>query len=67
MINDCLHTLRRSGVGASGMGTYHGEWGFRSFSKEKPVFYRPRLSATVLTQPPLMAGCSGRCGLRWLI
>jgi choline dehydrogenase-like flavoprotein len=49
------------GVGASGMGSYHGEWGFRSFSKEKPVFYRPRLSATVLTQPLLMAGCSRRC------
>ena len=56
-INDCLMHLAQEnqpfgGVGASGMGAYHGEWGFRTFSKEKPVFYRPRLSATVLLQPP---------------
>ncbi len=42
-INDCmLHLVQESqpfgGVGASGMGAYHGEWGFRTFSKEKPVF-----------------------------
>jgi coniferyl-aldehyde dehydrogenase len=56
-INDCLLHLAQEhqpfgGVGASGMGAYHGEWGFRTFSKEKPVFYRRRLSMTVLTQPP---------------
>ena len=56
-INDCLLHIAQEhqpfgGVGASGMGAYHGEWGFRTFSKEKPVFYRPRLSATALLQPP---------------
>lgn len=56
-INDCLLHLAQEhqpfgGVGESGMGAYHGEWGFRTFSKEKPVFYRPRVSATVLLQPP---------------
>ena len=56
-INDCLLHLAQEhqpfgGVGASGMGAYHGEWGFRTFSKEKPVFYRSRVSATVLLQPP---------------
>ena len=49
-INDCmLHLVQENqpfgGVGASGMGAYHGEWGFRTFSKEKPVFLQSRLSA----------------------
>ena len=44
-VNDCLlHFTQinqpKGGVGASGSGTYHGEWGFRSLSKLKPVFYR---------------------------
>ena len=72
-INDCLlHIAQENqpfgGVGPSGMGAYHGEWGFRALSKEKPVFYRPRLSGAALTQPPyrktfdlLLAA------LRWLI
>jgi coniferyl-aldehyde dehydrogenase len=56
-INDCLLHIAQEhqpfgGVGASGMGAYHGEWGFHTFSKEKPVFYRPRVSATALLQPP---------------
>ncbi len=56
-INDCLLHIAQErqpfgGVGASGMGAYHGEWGFRRFSKEKPVFHRKRLSPTVLLQPP---------------
>ncbi|MGA2567537.1 MAG: coniferyl aldehyde dehydrogenase [Pseudolabrys sp.] len=56
-INDCLLHLAQEhqpfgGVGASGMGAYHGEWGFRTFSKEKPVFNRGRVSVTVLLQPP---------------
>ncbi len=56
-INDCLLHLAQEhqpfgGVGGSGIGTYHGEWGFRTFSKKKPVFLRRRLSMTVLTQPP---------------
>ena len=29
------------GVGPSGMGAYHGEAGFQTFSKEKPVFHAP--------------------------
>jgi coniferyl-aldehyde dehydrogenase len=56
-VNDCLlHIAQENqpfgGVGASGMGAYHGEWGFRAFSKAKPVFYRPRVSGTALLQPP---------------
>ncbi|QPC90293.1 coniferyl aldehyde dehydrogenase [Mesorhizobium sp. INR15] len=56
-INDCmLHLVQErqpfGGVGASGMGAYHGEWGFRTFSKEKPVFLQSRLSGSGLLRPP---------------
>jgi len=56
-VNDCmLHLVQENqpfgGVGASGMGAYHGEWGFRTFSKEKPVFLQSRLSAGALLRPP---------------
>jgi len=56
-VNDCLWHLGQEhqpfgGVGASGMGAYHGEWGFRTFSKEKPVFMQSRLAGTRLFQPP---------------
>jgi coniferyl-aldehyde dehydrogenase len=56
-VNDCLlHQVQESqpfgGVGASGMGAYHGEWGFRTFSKEKPVFHRPRMSGAARMRPP---------------
>lgn len=56
-INDCLYHLAQErqpfgGVGSSGMGAYHGEWGFRTFSKEKPVFIQSRLNATALLHPP---------------
>jgi coniferyl-aldehyde dehydrogenase len=56
-INDCIWHLGQEnqpfgGVGASGMGAYHGEWGFRTFSKDKPVFVQSRLAGTWLFQPP---------------
>ena len=56
-INDCLWHLAQEaqpfgGVGASGMGAYHGEWGFNTFSKLKPVFYQARWNGTALLRPP---------------
>jgi coniferyl-aldehyde dehydrogenase len=56
-INDCLWHLSQEsqpfgGVGASGMGAYHGEWGFRALSKEKPVFYQSSLNGMHLLYPP---------------
>ena len=56
-INDCLWHIGQEaqpfgGVGASGMGAYHGEHGFRSFSKEKPVFIQARLNGIPLLHPP---------------
>lgn len=56
-INDCLfHFVQANqpmgGVGASGIGAYHGEWGFRTFSKEKPVFLQSRFNGGALLHPP---------------
>ena len=56
-INDTLfhfaqHTLPIGGVGASGMGGYHGEAGFRTFSHLKPVFRQARFNGVGLLNPP---------------
>ncbi|VVD66906.1 aldehyde dehydrogenase [Pandoraea horticolens] len=56
-INDTLlhvaeHALPFGGVGASGMGGYHGEAGFRTFSKEKPIFRQARWNGAGLLNPP---------------
>ncbi len=40
------------GVGASGMGQYHGAEGFDTFSKLKPVFVRGRPNLSKLLRPP---------------
>ena len=40
------------GVGPSGMGSYHGEQGFRTFSKETPIFRQARWSGMSLFKPP---------------
>jgi len=40
------------GVGASGMGAYHGYDGFVTFSKMKPVFTQARLNARAFIAPP---------------
>lgn len=56
-INDTvLHVaqddLPFGGVGASGMGHYHGKEGFETFSKKKGVFYQRRLSGFSWLYPP---------------
>jgi coniferyl-aldehyde dehydrogenase len=40
------------GIGPSGMGHYHGRWGFDTFSKLKPVFRQSRINALSLFAPP---------------
>jgi coniferyl-aldehyde dehydrogenase len=59
-INDTLlHIAQESlpfgGVGASGQGHYHGEYGFRQFSKEKPIFIQSRFSGGGIIRPPYKA------------
>ena len=56
-VNDTLlhiaqHSLPFGGVGASGMGHYHGRWGFDTFSKLKPVFRQSRFNGMALFMPP---------------
>ncbi|NUT62684.1 coniferyl aldehyde dehydrogenase [Herbaspirillum sp. C9C3] len=56
-INDCLwHLVQEEqpfgGVGESGMGAYHGRWGFDTFSKRKPVFRQARWNGGTLLHPP---------------
>jgi coniferyl-aldehyde dehydrogenase len=56
-INDTLwhfahKNLPFGGVGASGIGAYHGEASFLAFTHRKPVFVQPRLSASKLLYPP---------------
>lgn len=40
------------GVGSSGMGNYHGEYGFRTFSHERAVMREPNPSPVRLMYPP---------------
>lgn len=56
-INDTLWHIAQEdlpfgGVGDSGQGSYHGEAGFLTFSKEKPVFFQSRLNGAALFYPP---------------
>ena len=56
-LNDTLlhvgqEDLPFGGVGASGMGAYHGRAGFETFSKAKGVFRRRRLSGSDWLRPP---------------
>ncbi|AND70047.1 hypothetical protein ATSB10_25930 [Dyella thiooxydans] len=56
-VNDTLyhiaqHRLPFGGVGPSGIGGYHGEAGFRTFSHLKPVFRQARLNGAGLLNPP---------------
>ena len=46
------HDAPFGGVGNSGMGTYHGEEGFRELSHAKTVFMRHRFFPTQLFYPP---------------
>jgi coniferyl-aldehyde dehydrogenase len=56
-VNDVLIQFGQSdfpigGVGASGMGAYHGHTGFLAFSKQMPVLYQSRLNGMKLFDPP---------------
>ena len=56
-INDVLiqfgqDDLPIGGVGASGMGHYHGRDGFITFSKAMPVMYQSRLNGMKLFDAP---------------
>jgi coniferyl-aldehyde dehydrogenase len=56
-INDVIYHIAQNnlpfgGVGASGMGHYHGRAGFETFSKKKGVFLQSRFSTLKFLRPP---------------
>jgi coniferyl-aldehyde dehydrogenase len=56
-INDTLmhigvEDLPFGGAGASGLGQYHGQAGFDTFSKLKPVFHRRGFALSAALRPP---------------
>jgi coniferyl-aldehyde dehydrogenase len=68
-VNDVLIQFGQSnfpigGVGASGMGAYHGHTGFLAFSKAMPVMYQSRLNGMKLLDAPY-GGFAAKL-VRWL-
>lgn len=56
-INDTIMHIAQEelpfgGIGASGMGSYHGKTGFDTFSKLKPVFEQSKLNGLGWFKPP---------------
>jgi aldehyde dehydrogenase (NAD+) len=56
-VNDCtihplIHDLPFGGVGNSGMGKYHGEWGFRTYTNARGVLYHSTQMDVDIRYPP---------------
>lgn len=52
LIHVAMDSLPFGGVGASGMGHYHGRYGFDTFSKLKPIVSKQRINSLKLIYPP---------------
>jgi coniferyl-aldehyde dehydrogenase len=65
VIHAGLSSLPLGGVGASGLGRYHGNAGFDSFTHERSVFRQSRLNVTGLMRPPY--GATADRILSWLL
>lgn len=68
-VNDTLvhfgvHELPFGGVGPSGIGALHGQFGFDTFSKLLPVFHQSRLAASDWIKPPYRGKVDAL--VRWL-
>jgi len=56
-VNDCtvqpiIHDLPFGGVGESGMGKYHGEWGFRAYTNARGILYHSTRIDLGVRYPP---------------
>jgi aldehyde dehydrogenase (NAD+) len=56
-VNDCtvqpiVRELPFGGVGNSGMGKYHGEWGFRAYTNARGVLYHSTMLDPAVRYPP---------------
>ena len=68
-VNDCaiqpiIHDLPFGGVGNSGMGKYHGKWGFRTYTNARGVLYHSTRVDLGVRYPPydrntLLRGITG--------
>jgi acyl-CoA reductase-like NAD-dependent aldehyde dehydrogenase len=57
VVNDCtvqplIPDLPFGGVGNSGMGKYHGEWGFRAYTNARGVLYHSSQTDIDVRYPP---------------
>ncbi|MCX8115207.1 MAG: coniferyl aldehyde dehydrogenase [Burkholderiaceae bacterium] len=52
LVHVAQEELPFGGIGPSGMGHYHGRWGFETFSKLKPVVWQAKVNAMSLFLPP---------------
>ena len=64
-VNDCtiqplIPDLPFGGVGNSGMGKYHGEWGFRAYTNARGVLYHGTRIDPDLRYPPYSSQKKGR-------
>jgi aldehyde dehydrogenase (NAD+) len=60
-LNDCavqpiVRELPFGGVGNSGMGKYHGQWGFRAYTNARGMLYRGTRFDAALRYPPYSRG-----------
>ena len=55
VMHAAVPALPFGGVGASGMGRYHGKAGFDAFTHERSVFFQARWTLTKLLRPPFGA------------
>ncbi len=56
LLHVAQHDLPFGGVGASGMGQYHGYEGFLTFSKLRPVYRQGFFASTKMMMPPYGKG-----------
>jgi coniferyl-aldehyde dehydrogenase len=52
LLHAAVEELPFGGVGMSGIGAYHGEFGFHTFSHRKGIFLQSRLNFFWLVRPP---------------
>lgn len=52
LIHFAINALPFGGVGASGMGAYHGRAGFDAYSKQLPILWQSRWAGSDLLKPP---------------
>ena len=52
LIHFAINALPFGGIGASGMGAYHGKAGFDAFSKQLPILWQSRWAGSDLLKPP---------------